>query len=119
MSIQEMLTSTTQLGAAISVTKDELLKPLGVIFVRVGLWATGKGKSGIEKTEYSLEEIKQIFLLEAGTIVGHTVMYPPWTPVLVATEAGVVVGPAPSAGPHQSVTSCNFERRFFGGQVCV
>ena len=56
----------------------DFLKPLGQLFVRVGLRLTHSEKKGREAKEYSLDQVKQIFLDDISKIVGSPVSYPKW-----------------------------------------
>ena len=54
------------------------LKPLGLFFVRVGLVAVERQKSGREGEKYKMQDIKLLFLKELTQAVGTPVRYAPW-----------------------------------------
>ena len=81
---EETLVKAKAIIATLSEQYEDLdenacLEPLGKIFVRVGLYGTDKGKAGRENKQYSLQEIKQLFLDELTKIVGKQVNYTPWS----------------------------------------
>ena len=81
---EETLVKAKAIIATLSEQYEELdetacLEPLGKIFVRVGLYRTDKGLAGRENKQYSLQEIKQLFLDELTKIVGKQVNYTPWS----------------------------------------
>ena len=55
-----------------------MLKPLGQLFVRVGLLITDKGKQGREHTVFTLQEIQQAFLEGVGEAVGKRIVFDEW-----------------------------------------
>jgi len=60
-------------------TIEQSLRPLGKLFVRVGLTVTNKGDSGLEQHQYSFAEAKQLFLDGLSEVVGTTIQYSKWT----------------------------------------
>ena len=54
------------------------LRPLGQIFSRIGLLSTKKGKQGAEKKEYTLEQIKQMYLKSMSEIAKADIVFEPW-----------------------------------------
>ena len=54
------------------------LEPLGQFFVRVGLYATIKGRQGREGKDYELQAIKDMYLAQLSSIVKTDVTYAPW-----------------------------------------
>ena len=79
------------------MAEDETLLPLGQLFVRVGLNATGKGKAGREKKDHTLTEIKKLFLEALSAKMEGPVPCPAW----FGGDA-----PAVQPGPTASA-SCN------------
>ena len=57
---------------------DVVLKPLGQLFVRIGLLVTNKGKQGRERTVYSLKQICSMYLADVGAIIGRRVTFTEW-----------------------------------------
>ena len=51
---------------------------VGQLFVRVGLYITDKGKSGREERDYSLDEIKTLFLETCSQHIGQKVTFNKW-----------------------------------------
>ena len=80
-----------------------LLQPLGHFFVRTGLWLTGKGKDGPEGKEYSMDEVKQMFLLSVCKEVGHKINYPAWN--LVDSDVSPPEEPASSQAKPTAAAS--------------
>ena len=72
---------------------EQVLKPMGKVFVRVGLLLTSKEKQGREHTVYTVAEIQQKFLTELGEVVGKTIAFPEWA----IDGAAAVVEPKPTA----------------------
>ena len=66
---------------------DAVLKPMGQLFVRVGLFATGKEKSGQEGKVYTLVQIRSMFLDDLSLVVGKKVTYSEWGPEAPANRA--------------------------------
>ena len=58
---------------------EKMLQPLGRFFVRVGLKASNKEKLGREGQEYSLNEMKQLFLDGVKEIEGKAISFPKWS----------------------------------------
>ena len=58
---------------------DIVLKPLGQLFVRVGLLITYKGKQGRENTVFTLQKIRQAILEGVGEAVGKRIVFDEWS----------------------------------------
>ena len=69
---------------------DDAMQPLGQIFVRVGLSATGKGKLGPEGKDHTMPQIQQMFLDAMSHIVNTKVNFPSWN---LGSEAADVKQP--------------------------
>ena len=67
------------------VRSTELIQPLGQIFTRVGLHLTKKEMMGTEKKEYTLDEIKSLFLAKVSAKAGANVSYTAWGSLSPAT----------------------------------
>ena len=59
---EEVLLKSKQIAEALDMAEDETLLPLGQLFVRVGLYATGKCKAGREQKDRTVIEVKKLFL---------------------------------------------------------
>lgn len=57
---------------------EESVKPLGQLFVRIGLKLVGKEKSGREAKGYTWDEIKKMFLRGVGDLKGREIKFPNW-----------------------------------------
>lgn len=78
---------------------EESIKPLGQLFVRVGLKLVGKEKSGREATCYTWNEIKKMFLRGVGALKGREIKFSNWFgDGDIKAEPSIVV--AKSAAPH-------------------
>ena len=104
--LQQAIDIATPLGGV-----DVVLKPLGQMFVRVGLMITGKDKHGRERTVYSLKEIRNKFLEDASEIVGKKILFSEWNPTesiedakTTKPELAASTGAAPAA-PKAAVVS--------------
>ena len=81
------------------------LDPLGNMCVRVGLYGTDKGQAGRENNNYSLLEIKQLFLDELTNIVGKQVNYAPWSVGEQKVAVEVLSSGNHSAFPEQTIVA--------------
>ena len=90
---------------------DIVLKPLGQLFVRVGLLITDKGKQGREHTVFTLQEIQQAFLEGVGEAVGKRIVFDEWAGTGTSQEGAkpppksstaVISPPAASLSDHNS-----------------
>ena len=70
------------------MAEDETLLPLGQLFVRVGLYATGKGEAGREQRDRTLTEIKKPFLDALRAKLGRLVQYLTWFATLQRCSPG-------------------------------
>jgi len=77
------LTDAMAIAKAIDREVGDLLKPMGQLFVRIGLRLTNSEKKGRECKVYSLDQIRQSFLDDISNIVGTTISFPKW----VASDA--------------------------------
>ena len=68
------------------ISKEDCLKPLGHIFVRVGLLATRKSKLGAEGKAWSMNEIKSMFLGSLSDLVHAPVVCATWKDVEATTN---------------------------------
>jgi hypothetical protein len=60
-------------------SRDAALKPLGQLFVRIGLKLCGlEKKVGREGKVYTFLDIKKLFLKDLGASLGKTIEYPKW-----------------------------------------
>ena len=67
-----------KLASAIS-SVDAALKPLGQMFVRIGLKVCGlENKVGRENRVYSMVDIKKNFIKDLGVLIGKKIEYPKW-----------------------------------------
>jgi hypothetical protein len=66
------------LANSMGTARQDVLQPLGHMFVRVGLAVTDKGKVGPEGKDYTMKEIQYKFLEDIGKIVGNKVQFPKW-----------------------------------------
>ena len=66
---------------------DAVLKPLGQMFVRVGLLITGKEKVHRECKTYTLKEICAMYLVDVSKVVCKKVTFADWDNTHVAAEA--------------------------------
>ena len=57
---------------------ENIIGPKGKLFVRVALFAVEKGKLGLEAKEYTLGEIRSLFLEELSELIGTPVMFQKW-----------------------------------------
>ncbi len=80
-----------------------LLKPLGQMFVRVGLMAAGKEKQGRERTTFTLREICSKYLEDIGEIVGKKVTFSEWD----VDDKGAQSGAGDSSGTTPKATSAS------------
>ena len=62
----------------LKLKQDAELGPLGRLWVRVALLATDKGKFGREKKDFTIGEIRSMFLADLCRTVGSPVEYPKW-----------------------------------------
>ena len=84
------------LGDAVNIVKsiaslpkyDEAttVRPIGQFFVRIGLLASGKEKLGREGKEYTIGQIKAMFLEHISELVGQTIAYAPWVTDIETTS---------------------------------
>ena len=89
-----------------------MLKPLGQLFVRVGLLITDKGKQGREHTVFTLQKIQQAFLEGVGEAVGKRIVFDEWSqegaksppkpPPKSRTAVTITTLPAASLSDHNS-----------------
>ena len=68
---------------AMTSDAESALKPLGQIFVRVGLFATDKAEKGLEGKKLTMDEIKAMFLCAMSERVGKEIKYDQWKSVQV------------------------------------
>lgn len=76
--LKDSLEIVDALANSMGTARQDVLQPLGHMFVRVGLAATDKGKSGPEGKDYTMKEIQYKFLEDIGNIVGNKVQFPKW-----------------------------------------
>ena len=76
----------------------DLLKPLGQLFVRVGLLLTKREKFGREGKSYTMDKIKQLYLDDISRIIGTPISYNKW---FTASDKVLVSG-KPAADSLQS-----------------
>ena len=75
---EKTLEDAWNLTEAVS-SRDAALKPLGQMFVRIGLKLCGlEKKAGREGKVYSFMDIKKHFLKDLGALLGKTIEYPKW-----------------------------------------
>ena len=97
-----------KLASAIS-SVDAALKPLGQMFVRIGLKVCGlEKKVGRENTVYSMVDIKKNFIKDLGALIGKTIEYPKW---FDAADADGVSSPKPSEAVVKHTTPQNGNHR--------
>jgi hypothetical protein len=82
--------------------EDAALAPLGKLFVRIALNATDKGKLGAEGKQYTLEEIKAMFIKQISDIVGMDVEYEKWNAKHTGAD-GLISGNAGAQAPAKVV----------------
>ena len=86
-------------------------KSFGQFFVRIGLWATEKGKLGHEKKDYTMAQLKELLLASFAKMFGAAVKYPKWevndTPEPKATTKAAPPPKAaePAAPAHASLAT--------------
>ena len=74
---EKTLEDAWKLAAAVS-SIDTCVKPLGQLFVRLGLKLTGLEKKGREGKMYNVVEMKKLFLKGISEVVGKSIEYPNW-----------------------------------------
>ena len=77
---------------------DTALRPLGQMFVRMGLKLTSKEKQGREKVVYDLPQICQAYLTDLSALVGKKVEFAGWS-----AAAEIVAGNENAAGSKNAV----------------
>ena len=81
MAVVDEIETALQNAMAIAISlggADVCLKPLGQMFVRMGLKATDKEKGGRERKCYTIQEICSIFLKDVSECIGHEVTFVEW-----------------------------------------
>ena len=90
------------LQTQIGTPKDEFLQPLGQLFARMALASTDKGKHGQEGNDFTIAQIKCMFLEAVGAIVGRPVNFSSWsvTPESPASQQPTKIETAALASLH-------------------
>ena len=78
--------------------KDDILEALGQLFVRIGLAATEKGSKGAEGKDWSIGEIKKLYIDACSKVVGTKVNFEDWGDVVLPAAKPA---PAPAASKAQ------------------
>ena len=76
---EEVLQEAMEIAGSVSTT-DSLLKPLGMMFVRVALLVLGKEKQGRERKVYTMQELQKLFLNDVSNVLGKVVNFEKWVP---------------------------------------
>ena len=80
-----------------------VLKPLGQLFVRVALVAADKEKHGREKKNYTLSEIKTLFLVDVGQLIDRKVSFVGWDEPRAAHSSSTVTSSAQNTAAAASL----------------
>ena len=107
---EKLLEDAWHLVNAVSST-DACIKPLGQMFVRLGLKLTGLEKKGREGKTYSITELKTLFLKGVSDVVGKSVEFPKWF-----GEDEQIIEPASEAAkvhaPKMATISDHYDPKF-------
>jgi hypothetical protein len=71
-------------------SRETLLQPTGILFVRTAFAVCEKGKHGPDKVEHTIAQLKALFLKDLSAIAGTSITYPGWgvdSTAIIATPA--------------------------------
>jgi hypothetical protein len=107
--LQQSFEIVDLLAQKTGTSKEQVLQPLGQLFVRIALAALVKGKVGPDAKDHSIKDIQQLYLLDIAKIIGTPINYPPWgaaTPAAAVAEDQALkpMEAAPSLHDHTSAT---------------
>ena len=74
---EEFLKDCMAISEAVGGTAA-IAKPVGQAFVRMGLKLTGKEKQGRERSTYTIDQLRTMFLADVGQILGEKVTFEAW-----------------------------------------
>ena len=98
--VEGILADAMEIATAIG-GMQKVVKPLGQLFVRIGLKASQREKNGRERKAYEYDDIRSMYLGDVGKILGEPVAFDKWPTTKKTADATAEKPDASSASARQ------------------